>query len=546
MGMLYPMRLSALAAALLALILSLPDAPGAQARTGTTPDIKLVLLVVVDQFRYDYLTRFRAEYSGGISQLLARGATFTQAYLDHYPTVTATGHATMLSGAIPALSGIIGNDWYDRTLGASVTSVSDPDTQLVGGAGQGASPRRLLVSTLGDEMKNAVAHLPAESAPKVVGLSLKDRSAILAVGHRADAAYWLDTKTGAFVTSTYYRAEPHTWAARFNQAGPADKYAGRKWEFLDAASGPGRAMPQTPGSQLYAAVYGTPFGNELLKDFAVAALEAERLGQRGVTDLLSVSFSSNDAVGHAYGPDSPEVRDITVRTDRVVGELLARVDSLVGLDHTIVAFTTDHGVAPVPEVQQQRRLPGGRMRPDELFGPITAALTAKYGDGKWILATAGTSPYLNHALIAEKGLDQAEVRRVAAAAASAVPHVARVYTREQFLSGEVQPDLIGRRVARGYNQQRSGDLEIVLDAYWLRSPSGTTHGTPYPYDAHIPLVLMGPGIKPGTYHATVALNDLAPTLATLLGVEKPSGSSGRVLAEALAPAAVPTRPPGTQ
>jgi arylsulfatase A-like enzyme len=540
------MRWSAVVAALLILVLSPPGAPRAQGRAGHTADIKLVLLVAVDQFRYDYLTRFRAEYAGGFSKLLVRGATFTQAYLDHYPTVTAVGHSTMLSGAIPAVSGIIGNDWYDRTAGATVTSVSDPDTQLVGATGQGSSPRRLLVSTLGDEMKNAVAHLPAEATPKVFGLSLKDRSAILPVGHRADAAYWFDTRTGAFITSTYYRAEPHSWAAQFNQAAPTDKFAARKWQFLDAASGTGHPMPDTPGAQLYSAVYGSPFGNELLKDFAVAALEGERLGQRSATDLLSVSFSSNDAVGHTYGPDSPEVRDIAVRTDRVVGELLARVDALVGLDRTLVAFTTDHGVAPMPEVQQQRKLPGGRMKSEELFGPIAAALTSKYGEGKWILATAGTAPYLNHSLIAEKGLDPSEVRRVAAAAASVVPHVARVYTREQLLSGEVSADSIGRRVVRGYNLQRSGDLEIVLDPYWLRASSGTTHGTPYSYDAHIPLVLMGPGVKPGAYSVTVALNDLAPTLATLLGIENPSGSSGRVLVEALASAAAPARPPGTQ
>ncbi len=539
-----PMRLSVLATALMALALSLPAVPRAQGAATPGPEVRLVLLIAVDQFRYDYLTRFKAEYTGGLSQLVTRGATFTQAYLDHYPTVTAVGHSTMLSGALPAVSGIIGNDWYDRSLGSSVTSVSDPDTQLVGAAGTGSSPRRLLVSTLGDEMKNAVAHLPADSAPRVFGLSLKDRSAILPVGHRADGAYWFDTRTGAFVTSTYYRPDPHAWVARFNQAALSASFAGRPWKLLDAASGPGRVMPAEVGASLYSAIYGSPYGNELLRDLAVAALEGERLGQRGVADLLTVSFSSNDVVGHSYGPDSPEVRDMAVRTDRVIGDLLARVDALVGLDHVLVAFTTDHGVAPIPEVQQQRKQPGGRMKSEELFGPIAAALSGKYGTGNWILATAGTSPYLNHALAAEKGLDLAEVRRVAAAAAAAVPHVARVYTREQLLSGAVAPDLIGRRLARSHSLQRSGDLEIVLDPYWLRASAGTTHGTPYSYDAHIPLILMGPGIKPGSYHATVALNDLAPTLATLLGVENPSGSSGRVLAEALT--LTPPRPGGTR
>jgi predicted AlkP superfamily pyrophosphatase or phosphodiesterase len=540
------MRPFALAVAILSLVLSLPQAPRAQARgQAAGPEIRLVLLVAVDQYRYDYLTRFRAQFTGGLAQLLTRGATFTQAYLDHYPTVTAVGHSTMLSGAKPAVSGIIGNDWFDRGLGASVTSVSDPATQLVGGIGTGSSPHRLLVSTLGDELKNAAGDRAPERMPKVFGLSLKDRSAILPAGHRADAAYWYDTKTAAFVTSTYYRTEPHAWVAAFNARKPADAYAGVRWEFLDPASGPGRVMPAAPGPQLYNAVYGSPFGNDILKDLALAGLEAERLGQRGVTDVLSVSFSSNDSVGHTFGPDSPEVRDIAIRTDRVVGELLARVDALVGLERTVVVFTSDHGVAPVPEIQQQRRLPGGRMKADELFGPIGAALTAKYGEGRWILATAGTSPYLNHALIAEKGLDPAEVRRVAAVAAAGVPHVARVYTREQLMAGTVAPDVIGRRIAQSYHLQRSGDLEIVLDPYWLRSTSGTTHGTPYSYDAHIPLVLMGRGIAPGAYHATVALNDVVPTLAALLGVENPSGADGRVLAEALVPSPAPARPRGT-
>ena len=531
------MRLAA-AAALLAVVLVVPAAPRAQAPAGAAPEpaIRLVLLIAVDQFRYDYLTRFRSEYTAGLSQLLTRGATFTQAQLEHYPTVTAVGHATMLSGATPAISGIIGNDWYERSPGERVTSVSDPATALVGGTeGPGASPRRLLVSTLGDEMKNAAFHRPAAEQPRVIAVSLKDRSAILSAGHRADGAYWLDTRTGAFVTSTYYRADLPPWVAEFNTAQRAAAYAGRTWDYLDTTAGQGRVMPAA-GPQLVGAVYGSPFGNELLRDLALAALEAEQLGRRGATDLLSVSFSSNDSVGHSHGPDSAQVRDMAVRTDRVIGEVLARVDALVGLDRTLVAFTTDHGVAPVPEEQQQRKLPGGRMRAEDLFGPIAAALADRYGPGDWILATAGSSPYLNHALIAEKALDAAQVRQVAAAAAAAVPHVARVYTREQLLQGQVAPDQIGARLARSYNLARSGDLEIVLDPYWLRSSNGTTHGTPYSYDAHIPLMLMGPGIRAGEYHGVVALNDLAPTLATLLGVATPSGSSGRALSEAMAPA----------
>ncbi len=294
-----------------------------------------------------------------------------------------------------------------------------------------------------------------------------------------------------------------------------------------------RQLPKELGGPFYEAVFASPYGNEILLEFASRVLTQEQLGQRGATDVFSVSFSSNDSVGHTYGPDSPQVRDIAIRTDRALGLLLEQVDKLVGLDHTLVAFTTDHGVAPLAETLAERSLPGGRMVPKDLFDPIQQALATRFGEGKWILATAGSSPYLDYGLIDERRLDAAEVRRVAAAAAAQVPHVARVYTRDQLQRGEAQADRIGSRVLRGFNAQRSGDLEIILEPYWVRQAQGTTHGTPYNYDAHIPLILMGRRILPGEHSAAVALNDLAPTFATLLGVEIPSGSSGRVLTEAV-------------
>ena len=522
-------RLGAILLAVLSIVVALP---AAQPPVG--PDIRLVLLIAVDQFRYDYLTRFRGEYSSGIKRLLDEGAVFTNANLEHYPTVTAIGHSTMLTGATPSVSGIIGNDWFDRATGAVVTSVFDPSVAPVGAPpGPSASPRRLLVSTVGDELKMGSGRpRGAPERPRVIGVSLKDRSAILAVGRGADAAYWWDTKTGTFVSSTYYFGAAPDWVSTFNARNPGDVHAGASWTLLASPSNPPHQLPSERGAALYEAVYGSPFGNDVLLGFADEVLQKERLGQRQATDLLSVSFSSNDSVGHTFGPDSPQVRDIAVRTDRTIGQLLNRVDKLVGLQHTLVAFTTDHGVAPLPESLEDRRLPGGRMTAAELFGPIERALSTRFGAGKWLMATAGSSPYLNYELIDTLHLDPSEVRRVAAAAAAGVPHVARVYTRDQLLRGEVQNDRVGSRVLRGFNAQRSGDLEIILEPYWIRQAQGTTHGTPYNYDAHIPLILMGRGIKPGHYSDQAALNDLAPTLATLLGVEIPSGSSGRVLTEA--------------
>jgi hypothetical protein len=362
-------------------------------------------------------------------------------------------------------------------------------------------------------------------------MSLKDRSAILPVGRGADAAYWWDAKTGSFISSTYYMSDLPAWVRAFNDRRLADEFAGEAWMPLSPPLTMLRQLPKELSPALYDAVWGSPFGNELLLEFAADAIAHERLGQRGATDLLSVSFSSNDSVGHTHGPDSPQVRDMALRTDRIVGKLLDLVNKSVGLQHTLVVFTTDHGVAPVPETLLVRA--GGRMTSKELFDPIQQALEAKYGPGQWLMATAGSSPYLNYGLMAKLKLDPAEVRRAAADAVLAVPHVARVYTRDQLLRGEVAGDRIGTRVLRGFNAQRSGDLEIILEPFWMRQAQGTTHGTPYNYDAHIPLILMGRSIKPGEYAGHVALNDLAPTLATIVQVETPSGSSGRVLTEAL-------------
>ena len=496
-------------------------------------DLRLVVLIAIDQFRYDYLTRFRDEYNSGLDLLLRNGANFVNANLEHYPTVTAIGHSTMLSGATPKVSGIIGNDWYDRESGKTVTSVSDGSVRLIGASdSEGASPRRLLVSTLGDEMKRGLA-----DHPKVIGISLKDRAAILPSGHMADAAYWYDMKSGNFISSTYYFQKVPGWVEEFNQRKLPAKYAGAEWPFQKSAPGGLFKMPAEAGPRLSAAVYSTPFGSELLEQFAEETVRQEKLGARDATDLLTVSFSSNDAIGHSYGPDDPRVHDMCVRTDRILGKLFQYLEQSIGMRHVLVVLTADHGVMPVPETLEQEHMPGGRITGESLFGPMQDALAAHYGPGLWLLQTAGTSPYLNWKLIQQKNLNLSEVEHVAAQSVATAPHVARVFTREQLLLGQVPDDKISQRVARSYNARRSGDLEILLEPYWIRGATGTTHGTPYSYDSHIPLVFMGPGIKAGRYVRPVALNDLAPSLATILNVETPSGSLGRPLFEMMIDAA---------
>lgn len=476
---------------------------------------KLVVALAIDQFRYDYLTRFRSEYSGGLERLLTKGAVFTNARYEHFPTVTAIGHSTFLSGAPPSISGIVGNDWFERETGKDVKSITDDTVKILGGAGEGgASPRRMLVSTLGDELRIA-----SGGKSRVVGISTKDRSAILPAGHMANGAYWFDSKTEGFISSTYYFDDLPGWVKDFNATRPGEKYHNLEWK--------GKRMTGE-------ALARSPYGNEVIESFAERAVEAEQLGRRDTIDLLAVSFSSNDYVGHDYGPDSPEVHDISVRTDKLLDKFFRFLDSQVGAGNVLVVMTADHGVSPTAEANRARKMPGGRIPRGTIQQTVQARLSAKYGEGKWILSPSDHSLYLNWDLIQGKDLDLSEVQRVAANAILSVPHVFRVYTREHLNLGGALEDAVGRRVMNGFHMRRSADVYILLEPYWIfEGGSKASHGTTYSYDAHVPVIFMGPGVRPGRYHQNVLVNDIAPTLATMLDVETPSGSIGRVLAEML-------------
>jgi predicted AlkP superfamily pyrophosphatase or phosphodiesterase len=492
---------------------------------------KLVILLVVDQFRYDYLARFRADYKGGIARLLDTGAVFTNAHYEHFPTVTAIGHSTTLSGATPSISGIVGNEWFDRETGKQITSVSDDSAALLGAEGnrRGASPRRLLVSTVADELKMS------NGKSKVIGISSKDRSAILTGGRMADGAFWFDTLTGNFVSSTYYFQALPDWAAKFNQSRAVDQWTGKEWRQAGAVgNGPAILTLGTRGEKTYYdRIDSSPYGNDLLAMFAKAAVEGEKLGEDDFTDVLAISFSANDRVGHALGPDSVEVRDISIQTDRTLQELFDYLDKKIGAGNYVTIMTADHGVAPMPEVMVKRKMPGGRIPEGSVLNAVQTALSQKFGPGQWVIGKSGPAPYFNYNIISEKKLAHEDVENVAAQAVRNVPHIYRVYTRSELRAGRVLNDLIDRRVAAGFHRDRGSDLFVVSEPYWLFEARGTSHGTPYNYDSHVPVIFMGPGFKRGRYHARAAVNDIAPTLATLLEVETPSGSSGRVLSEAL-------------
>jgi hypothetical protein len=486
------------------------------------PKPKLIVTVVVDQFRYDYLTRYHSEYTGGFRRLLTQGAVFTNARYMHVPAVTAVGHSAVLTGAIPSISGIVANDWYDYDEHAHVTSVSDGGTRLVGGKdGPGSSPNRLLVSTVGDEMKFAAP------GTHIIGISLKDRAAILPSGHAADAAYWFDPGSGNFVTSTFYRQDLPEWAKAFNMGRPADKLAGVTWQ--------GHTLPAAP--KLYAALESTPYGNELVEAFAERAVEAEQLGRHADTDLLTVSFSSNDYVGHQYGPESKEAHDISLRTDTLLGKLLDAIDRQVGAENVLVVFTADHGAPPLPEANHERHMPGGRIPPATIREAVVNAIAKRWGAGEWIAGTWDLSVYLNRDLIAQKGLKLGEVEEAAADAVAGLPHIFRVYTRDRVTHGETLHDEITQRAVNGFNVRRGPDLEVIPEPYWIITPgkSGISHALPFSYDVHVPVIFLGAGIRPGRYNETIVVNDIAPTLATMLDVETPSGSVGRVLTEILLP-----------
>jgi predicted AlkP superfamily pyrophosphatase or phosphodiesterase len=539
----------------------------AQQRTQKRP--RLVLLIVVDQFRYDYLERFGDLFvANGFRRLMREGASWTQSNYDHMPTYTAPGHGTMMTGAYPAESGIIGNEWLDRASGKRITSVTDETVKLLGGGANeiASSPSRLMASTVGDELR-----LATNDRAKVIGISVKDRSAILPAGRHANAAYWFSPTTGNMVSSTYYFKQLPAWVNAFNAARPADKYFGAKWERLlpeseylkragpdsppwetVTSTGDTNAFPHTiiggataPNTTFYWALDYSPFTNEILVSFAEQAIENEKLGQDDDTDVLTVSFSANDYVGHRYGPYSQEAMDAALRVDQQIAKLLDFVDAHVGLSNTLIAFTADHGVAPIPEHAAAIGLGGGRIQAADLFGTIDKALSARYPSADYLLRfkegnttrewLINSNLYFNYDALRRDKVNVDEFSQAVCAAAVTVPGIARCFTRTQLMRGATSiTDPIERRALHGFYPARSGDAVLVTEPFkYLAETLTATHGSPYSYDTHVPTIIMGPGVIAGRYLEAASPTDIAPTLAALLRITPPSNSVGRVLIEAL-------------
>lgn len=524
-----------------------------RASAASAPKVRLVVSIAIDQFRYDYLTRFEDQFGeGGFKRLLNGGAVFTNANYIHTPTYTACGHATMMSGATPAMNGIIANEWYDRETGRVVTSVSDNKTKLLGGipGASGASPHRLVGSTLGDEIKRT-----SIGQAKVIGISHKDRSAILPSGKRPDAAYWYSLDNGNFISSDYYFPDLPEWVKKFNRDQHCNHYFGAKWDRLLPLAAYNRSLPDdaigesspygttfphvvTGGKEklekeFYDDFEKTPFANDYLLDFAKAAIENEKLGADNITDLLAISFSANDLLGHKFGPYSQEVQDMTLRTDRTIAALLQYLDQKVGPGQWIASLTADHGAAPVPE-QTQKLGYGGRVSAKQITDAIEMSLDKQFGDEKWLLSFTYGNAWLDESLAPRHKTTVEEIERVASQAVMKIPGVAECFTHTQLSTGQLPVNAISTSVKNGFFASRNGNLIVVPRPYYLlASTDATTHGTPYSYDTHVPVILYGAGIVAGSYTAASSPADIAPTLAALLKIEPPSNHVGRILGEAI-------------
>lgn len=528
---------------------------------------RLAVVISVDQLRADYLVRFRPYFGeGGFKRLLEGGANFQNSHYRHAVTQTAPGHATILSGAHPEVHGVIANDWMDRDLWETINNVEDRTSPLVGllpadatpallAPKAGRSPRNFNASTVGDQLK-----LRFGSRSKVFAASNKDRSAILLGGKLADAAYW--DENGVMVTSRYYREELPEWVRAFNAERRVNAAFGKTWERVgdvatyDAVQGPDdapgefaelgftRTLPKkitggrdTLSPAFFAAFDNSPFSAEFLSAFVQRAIREEKLGRSPATDLLCVGFSQVDSLGHNYGPDSHEIMDSMIRLDRVLAGLFDYLDREVGLAQCVIVLTADHGVSPMPDRMLALRsdAPAGRIKLADLDVAGRKALDATFGPlvaPEYWFTRDNAGFHLRPSALAAKQLKAEQVAQVLKASVAKFPFVAAVYTRDEILAASSAGDSLLAMSRRAYYPPRDREVVFVLKPYYYpgrTNNTGTTHGSPYAYDTHVPQLWFGVGVPRGTHIEKVEVNDIAPTLAALLGLSAPPDSQGRRL-----------------
>ena len=507
----------------------------------------LLLLIAVDQMRADYLDRFRPQLNGGLRTLLEDSAVFINARQDHAITSTAPGHAAMLSGLYPRDSGMVDNTWFDRTLGRLERAAIDPEKQLVGVSATnnspGVSPRQFLGTSLVGWLKDL------DPLSQAVSISRKDRAAVL-MAPEAEHVYWWHAASGRFISSTYYRDELPDWVNVFNGNDWLSGYLGGSWEQLGAEPayilsrpdayegerGPrgfGTVFPHpfpTSRPALGRTIELTPFMDKATLDLGRAAITALNLGQDGVTDVLALGLSSTDSVGHYFGPYSRELQDQILRLDRMLGDFLEFVDRTAGLHRTLVILTADHGVAPLPEYSRELGDAAERLRLGEIYRGISEYLGDEFGGENWFTSSSHGWIQVDRAKAANLGVDANYIVHKAREYIETLDTVVAVFSRDDLLEDRKPQSQIEELLQRSFYAERLGDLYLLHSPLSLwQTGLATNHQSPYDYDRRVPLILSGPGIRPGVYAEPVAIVDIAPTLAHMLGLTAPNALEGIIL-----------------
>ena len=523
-------------------------------QSSPTPKPKLVVGIVVDQMRWDFLYRYESKYgSGGFKRLLHQGYSLSNVMIDYVPTVTALGHTSIYTGSVPSIHGIAGNDWTDRETGKNVYCTTDASVNGISSSSEkiGAhSPHNLWSTTITDQLGMAT-----NFRSKVVGVSLKDRASILPSGHNPTGAFWFDEGTGNFVTSSYYMNELPQWLKNFNAQNWGEKLVANGWttslpisqytestaddvpweQLLGSAKTP--TFPYNNLAADYAAKKGiirtTPFGNSLTLKVAEAALDGYQMGRNAETDFLAINIASTDYVGHSFGPNSIEVQDTYLKLDKDLEQFFNMLDKKVGKDNYLVFLSADHGAANALGYMQANKMLTG-LFDEGLQKNLEEELKVKFSQEKLIWAIDNYQVYLNHKLIRENNLDVEAVKQQLLSYLNKDPRVLYAVDLAKVGSSAI-PEPIKSRIINGYNWQRSGDIQIISHDGMLPNyaKKGTTHSVWNSYDAHIPLIFMGKGIKKGASSKAYHMTDIAPTLAQILKIENPSGNIGNPITEVL-------------
>lgn len=520
---------------------------------------KLVVGVVVDQMRQEYLYRYQGKFGdGGFRRLMKDGFMLTNAHYNYVPTYTGPGHASVYTGTTPAFHGIIGNDWWDKGLRKTVNCVEDDRQTPVGTVdGNGdVSPWRLQSTTITDELK-----LFFQKRSKIIGISLKDRGAVLPAGHLANGAYWFDSKSGKFISSTYYQTQLPAWAEKFNAQKIADGLLNQVWNTKlpieqYTESGPddspyerilkGKDKPVFPYDLKtlrtlngnFDLISSTPMGNDIVELFAESALSGEELGKDDITDFLAVSFSSTDIIGHAMGPNSVEIEDTYIRLDKNIADLLTTLDNSVGKGNYLLFLTADHAVVDVPQSLVDLHVPAGNGTDGNALKTELNNHLHSYFPGKDLVESVSNNQvFFNSSLFGSDpkiaGVELLIATEMTMAYLQAKEGIAQVYSRSVLRQSDYKEGGVKGMIVRGYHSRRSGDIAFEWEPGWVAGggKQGTTHGSPYSYDTHVPVIFFGKQVAPGTSSLYHPITDIAPTLSVLLGIKFPSACTGQPVSE---------------